>query len=60
MQASPLRPDAGAEGSETMNQPSATTIEQSRKKGVRRTVTVFGAIAFAIFVLSLLQGLKYS
>jgi|GEM_PF-1196743 len=43
-----------------MNQPSATTIEQSRKKGVRRTVTVFGAIAFAIFVLSLLQGLKYS
>ncbi|GAB2801331.1 MULTISPECIES: hypothetical protein [Dyella] len=43
-----------------MNQPSMTTIEQARKKGVRLTVTVVGTIAFAIFVLSLLQGLKYS
>ena len=43
-----------------MNQSTTTSIEQARKKGVRLTVTVFGAIAFAIFVLSLLQGLKYS
>ncbi len=43
-----------------MKQSPTTTIEQSRKKGVRLTVTVFGGIAFAIFVLSLLQGLKYS
>ena len=42
-----------------MNQSNAA-IEQARKKGVRRTVTVFGAIALAIFLLSLLQGLKYS
>ncbi len=39
---------------------SKATIEEMRKKGVRRTVTVFGAIALAIFLLSLLQGLKYS
>jgi hypothetical protein len=43
-----------------MNQTSATALEQSRKKGVRITVTVFGGIAIAIFVLSLLQGLQYS
>jgi|APAra7269097080_1048540.scaffolds.fasta_scaffold00873_4 hypothetical protein len=42
-----------------MNQ-SKATIEEVRKKGVRRTVTVFGAIAIGIFLLSLLQGLKYS
>ena len=42
-----------------MNQ-SKTAIEEVRRKGVRRTVTVFGAIALAIFLLSLLQGLKYS
>jgi len=42
-----------------MNQ-SKAVIEEARKKGVRRTVTVFGAIALAIFLLSLLQGLKYS
>ncbi|WP_172461909.1 hypothetical protein [Dyella jiangningensis] len=39
---------------------SKAMIEKMRKKGVRRTVTVFGAIAIAIFLLSLLQGLKYS
>jgi len=42
-----------------MNQ-SKAMIEEVRKKGVRRTVTVFGAIAIGIFLLSLLQGLKYS
>ncbi|HET6552186.1 MAG TPA: hypothetical protein VFG49_01495 [Dyella sp.] len=42
-----------------MKQANAT-IEDMRKRGVRRTVTVFGAIAIAIFLLSLLQGLKYS
>ncbi|WP_255557329.1 hypothetical protein [Dyella sp. ASV21] len=43
-----------------MKQPSSATIEQARKRGVRRTVTVFGAIALAIFLLSLWQGLTYS
>jgi len=43
-----------------MNQSTEAALEQSRKKGVRLTVTVVGSIAFAIFVLSLLQGLKYS
>ena len=43
-----------------MNQSSKAVIEEARKKGVRRTVTVFGAIALVIFLLSLLQGLKYS
>lgn len=39
---------------------SKATIEEKRRKGVRRTVTVFGAIALAVFLLSLLQGLRYS
>ena len=43
-----------------MNQPSITTIEQTRKRGVRRTATVFGVIAVAIFLLSLWQGWQYS
>ncbi|WP_019464090.1 hypothetical protein [Dyella japonica] len=43
-----------------MNQSSTTAIEQQRRKGVRITVTLFGGIAVAIFVLSLLQGLQYS
>ncbi|MHA6204995.1 hypothetical protein ACXU4B_11265 [Dyella soli] len=43
-----------------MNQSSKSVIENARAKGVRRTVTVFGLIALAIFLLSLLQGLKYS
>jgi hypothetical protein len=43
-----------------MNQLSTTALEQARKKGVRRTAMVFGAIAVAIFLLSLLQGLQYS
>jgi hypothetical protein len=43
-----------------MSQPLTTTIEQTRKKGVRRTATVFGAIAVAIFLLSLWQGWHYS
>ncbi|WP_279236613.1 hypothetical protein [Dyella sp. RRB7] len=43
-----------------MNQLSKGTIEETRRRGVRRTVMVFGAIALAIFLLSLLQGLKYS
>lgn len=47
-------------GSESMKQSPTTAIEQQRRKGVRITVTLFGGIAFAIFVLSLLQGLKYS
>ena len=54
-------PASRRSGTETsrMNQ-SKATIEEVRKKGVRRTVTVFGAIAIGIFLLSLLQGLKYS
>jgi len=43
-----------------MNQVSKTASEEARKKGARRTATVVGAIAFAIFLLSLLQGLRYS
>jgi hypothetical protein len=47
-------------GNAQMNQSSKGLIEETRRKGVRRTATVFGAIALAIFLLSLLQGLKYS
>ncbi len=32
----------------------------ARRRSARRTALVVGAIAVAIFVLSLLQGLKYS
>ncbi|WP_243042840.1 hypothetical protein [Dyella sedimenti] len=43
-----------------MKQTSRPVIEEARKKGARRTAMVVGAIAFAIFLLSLLQGLRYS
>ncbi|WP_267897415.1 hypothetical protein [Dyella solisilvae] len=43
-----------------MKQNSKSEIEEARRKGVRRTAAVFGGIAIAIFLLSLLQGLKYS
>jgi len=43
-----------------MKQTSKAEIDEVRRKGVRRTAAVFGAIAIAIFLLSLLQGLKYS
>ena len=43
-----------------MNATTQTAVEQARKKGVRRTATVFGVIAVAIFLLSLWQGFQYS
>jgi hypothetical protein len=43
-----------------MSQSSKGLIEETRRKGVRRTVMVFGGIAVALFLLSLLQGLHYS
>jgi hypothetical protein len=33
---------------------------EARRRAARRTALVAGAVALAIFVLSLLQGLKYS
>ena len=52
-------PERAEEG--RMKQSSKATIEQAaRKQGARRTAMVFGAIAVAIFLLSLLQGLQYS
>ena len=43
-----------------MNQLSNDLIKEARQKGVRRTVLVFGAIAVALLLLSILQGLSYS
>jgi hypothetical protein len=56
------RSGLGRGGRETsqMNQWSKGTLEETRRKGVRRTVMVFGAIAVGLFLLSLLQGLQYS
>ena len=50
----------GRAGTSRMKQTSKAEIDEVRRKGVRRTAAVFGAIAIAIFLLSLLQGLKYS
>ena len=51
---------AGAAESATMNQLSNDLIKEARQKGVRRTALVVGAIAVALFLLSILQGLNYS
>ena len=43
-----------------MKQLSNDLIKEARQKGVRCTALVVGAIAVALFLLSIVQGLHYS
>jgi hypothetical protein len=42
-----------------MNQQDPDSIKEARRKGARRTALVMGAVAVAIFLLSILQVLKF-
>jgi hypothetical protein len=50
----------GGREAHEMKQLSNDLIKEARQKGVRRTALVVGAIAVALFLLSILQGLHYS
>jgi hypothetical protein len=41
-----------------MTQQPLDSIKEARRKGVKRTALVVGAIAFAIFLLSIFQALR--